>query len=122
MTKPMGASRLDFVGKSFGMEAKSTAISVEHRPVYGSNEIDELICSCGWRGPAFSIPQHCEDVARTATVVLAEFVSLMENECAGDDWHVLDSLEGHAGFLTPAQFLIATRNQAFLNATPDFQR
>ncbi len=94
------------------MEAKTVAVSVEHRPVYGSNEIDELICSCGWRGPAFSISAHCEEVARKATEVLAEFVAFMESECSGDDWNVLDSLEDRAGFLTPMQFLVAIRNQA----------
>ncbi|MGB8520576.1 MAG: hypothetical protein WCD38_10495 [Candidatus Tumulicola sp.] len=98
------------------MEAKTIAVSVEHRPVYGSNEIDELICSCGWRGPAFSIPAHCEEVARKATEVLAEFVALMETDCAGDDWNVLDSLEGRPGFLTPMQFLVAVRNRALNSA------
>lgn len=94
------------------MESKSTSFSVEHRPVYGSNEVDEIICSCGWRGPAFSLPEHCERIAQEAAQTLAGFIALMETECAGDDWNVLDALEGRRGFLTPVQFLITMRNRA----------
>jgi|SRR5581483_4696614 len=97
------------------MEAKTIATGIEHRPVYGSNEVDEIICSCGWRGPAFALPEHCERVGREASGVLAEFVALMENDCAGEDWSVLDALEDRPGFLTPIQFLIAIRNQSFLS-------
>ena len=88
-------------------------LSVEHRPVYGSKEADEIICSCGWRGPAFGVAEHYEKVARDAGDRLANFVTLMENECAGDEWEILDRLEAKAGYLSPVQFLIALRNLRF---------
>lgn len=91
-------------------------LDVEHKPVYGSKESDELICSCGWSGPAFALAEHYEKVARAARNDLENFVTLMDAECAGDEWKGLDALEGTSGFLSPRQFLIAVRNQGFMRA------
>jgi hypothetical protein len=88
-------------------------LDVEHRPLYGSKEADEIICSCGWRGPAFGLPEHYERVARDAAESLNVFLKLVENECAGDDWALLDKLEDKPGYLSPLQFLIAVRNRGF---------
>src|SRR5215469_12924129 len=95
------------------MERNTSVTNVEHRPVYGSNEVDEIICSCDWRGRAFDLPDHYERVGREAAGILAQFVSFMEDECVGDDWSALDSLDDRAGFLTPIQLLIAMRNRTF---------
>ncbi len=92
---------------------------VEHRPVYGSKESDEFICSCGWRGPTFEVLQHNEQIASEARLRLAKFVTLVEEECAGDDWRALDALEASAGFLSPIQFVIAVRNQGLNRKNSD---
>lgn len=89
-------------------------LDVEHRPVYGSNEVDEIICSCGWRGPAFALPEHYEAVARDARESLEKFVALMEAEAVENDWENLDGLEAKPGYLSPLQFLIAARNRGFM--------
>jgi hypothetical protein len=89
-------------------------LDVEHRPVYGSNEVDEIICSCGWRGPAFALPEHYEAVARDARESLENFVALMEAESVENDWENLDRLEAKPGYLSPVQFLIAVRNRGFM--------
>jgi hypothetical protein len=91
---------------------------VEHRPVYGSKEADEFICSCGWRGPAFEVTDHYENVANEARASVEKFVTLVEDECAGDDWKVLDRFEAEAGYLSPHQFVIAVRNQGFKRKDP----
>ena len=93
-------------------------LDVEHRPVYGSNEVDEIICSCGWRGPAFALPDHHEAAAREALATLAAFCDLIETERIENDWAALDRLEAQAGYLTPLQFLIAVRNRG-LNRPED---
>jgi len=95
------------------MAETPSMLSVEHRPLYGSKEVDEIICSCGWRGPAFGVPEHYESVARDARKSLEKFVTLMETESVVSDWEILDRLEARAGYLSPAQFLIAMRNQGF---------
>lgn len=86
---------------------------VEHRPMYGSKETDEFICSCGWRGPAFEVTEHYENIAAEARAQLERFGMLVEEECRGDDWTALDKLEEAAAFLSPLQFVIALRNQGF---------
>jgi hypothetical protein len=86
---------------------------VEHRPVYGSKESDEFICSCDWRGPAFEVAEHYENIASDARAKLERFGMLVENECGDDDWQTLDKLETSADFLSPVQFVIALRNQGF---------
>jgi hypothetical protein len=86
---------------------------VEHRPVYGSNETDEFICSCGWRGPTLAVVEHYDNVAREARAAVEAFVTLVEDECAGDDWKALDNLEAEDGYLSPLQFVVAVRNERF---------
>lgn len=88
-------------------------IHVEHRPVYGSKESDEFICSCGWRGPAFAVAEHSENIAGEARATIERFGMLVETECGDDDWKRLDDLAGEAAFLSPLQFVIALRNQGF---------
>jgi|HubBroStandDraft_2_1064218.scaffolds.fasta_scaffold318213_2 hypothetical protein len=88
-------------------------LDVEHRPVYGSKETDEFICSCGWRGPTFAVAAHQESVARQARADIEAFAALVEDECSTGDWECLDGLEGRPGYLSPLQFAIALRNQGF---------
>jgi hypothetical protein len=95
------------------VDGEQRMLDVAHRPVYGSSEIDEIICSCGWHGPTFALPEHYEKVARDARESLESFVAFMEIESIENDWGTLDGLEAKAGYLSPAQFLIAVRNQGF---------
>ncbi len=85
---------------------------IEHRPVYGSNEKDEILCSCGWGGPAYEITHHFEDVAARSKARLERFVALVEEE-AGEDWSALAQLETRPQYLTPAQFAVAMRGFGF---------
>ncbi len=115
LKRPIGIGN-DLLGIVELLQRRNTGtsmLSVEHRAVYGSKEVDEIICSCGWRGPAFGVAEHYEKAARDAGESLAKFVTLMENECAGDEWEILDRLEDKAGYLSPVQFLVAVRNLRF---------
>ncbi|HEY1654111.1 MAG TPA: hypothetical protein VGF86_03250 [Candidatus Tumulicola sp.] len=94
----------------------SSEDDVEHRPLYGSSEKDEILCSCGWRGPTYQIPHHFEDVAAQSKARLERFVALVEEE-AGEDWEALAQLEARPHYLTPAQFALAMRAFGFGRAT-----
>lgn len=86
---------------------------VAHRPVYGSNEKDEFICSCGWSGPTLDVQYHFERAQHEAGARILTFLDLIDDETRSDFWDTLNQLEGREGYLSPEQFVAAMRNVGF---------
>ena len=85
--------------------------SIDHRPVYGSSEKDEFICSCGWSGATAELPAHYEEAAESAWSAIEAFAALLEENDAGANWAALQDLEDEPAYLSPEQFVAAMRNQ-----------
>ncbi|MGA8535492.1 MAG: hypothetical protein WB615_15395 [Candidatus Tumulicola sp.] len=83
---------------------------VEHKPVYGSKEKDEFICSCGWSGPVYEATVHYDGVTAEARATIAKFVLLVDDERVAEDWDALKRLEGAPGYLSPVEFVVTMRN------------
>jgi hypothetical protein len=86
---------------------------IEHRPVYGSTEKDEFICSCGWSGPTLDVQNHFERAQHEAGARIVTFLDLIDDETRSDFWDTLNAFEGREGYLSPLQFVAAMRNVGF---------
>jgi hypothetical protein len=94
------------------------SFEVEHRPVYGSNEKDEFICSCGWSGPTLDVARHFERAQHDAGRRIVTFLDLIDDDSRSDFWDKLNALEGRDGYLSPQQFVAAMRNVGFKTRRP----
>lgn len=92
--------------------------AIDHRPVYGSTEKDEFICSCGWTGATSELPAHYEQAAELGWKAIEAFAMLLEQKAVDNRWEELRDLEDEPAYLSPDQFLAAMRNQRLKHPQP----